>query len=167
MNNEIKLQSELKAKFDIFRHPNIGINIYPPDKRLKDFEIADIVFPLTPSSFVLLNLQVNNGVPIFTESTQFLFLSNFVFITSSMGLKFWNRSDGSQDATGTTCKLLFEKTGLKGFALVFDDITKTQQLVIELKDGNFFRSVSFKPSEKISDDFISLLNQMLGINKWL
>ena len=84
MTNETKLQFELKEKLGAVKQPNIGVIIYPPGKRLGDFEKADIFFPLTPSYFALFKLHINTGVPIFLEYTEFLFLSNYVFITSSI-----------------------------------------------------------------------------------
>lgn len=167
MINDIKFQQEIKEKLVAINQSSIGVQIYPPGKRLGDFERADIFYPLTPSNFALFKLHINNGVPIFSEYTEFLFLYKYVFITSSMGLKFYDKSDGSLDAKGSTCKLLFEKTGLKGFNFIFDEVAKTQQLIIYLNDGNSFRSVAFTPTEKIPDDFISVLNKSLEINKWL
>ena len=167
MKNETISQSDLKQKLGNFKHPNIGITMYPLGKRLGDLERADILYPLTPKNFVLFKLHINTGLPIFTEVTEILFLSKFIFITSSMGPQFYTKSDGSLDANSTTCKLLFEKKGLKGFDFVFDEISKSQQLVIYLNDGNSFRSVAFTPTEKIPDDFISVLNQALEVNKWL
>ncbi len=167
MPNEIKLQSELKEKLGAFKHPNIGLSIYPAGKRLGDFEKADIFYPLTPSHFALFKLNVNTDATIFIEQTEFLFLTKYVFISSSMGLNFWERSDGSLDATGSTCKLLFEKSGLKGFDLLFDEVTKTQQFVIHLKDGNSFRSIAFASDSKVSGEFIADLNEAIKINKWL
>ena len=160
-------QSNLKKKLNHFKHPSIGITMYPPGKRLGDLERADIFYPLSSSNFAIFKLNITNESSIFLEFTEFLFLSKFIFISSSMGLQFYSKSDGSLDANGTTCKLLFEKTGLKGFDFDIDEISKSQQLVIYLNDGNFFRSVAFTPTEKIPDDFISLLNQALEVNKWL
>lgn len=167
MSKETMSQSNLKKKLDHIKHPNIGITMYPPGKRLGDLERAAIFYPLSSSHFALFKLHINTGSLIFIEFTEFLFLSKFIFISSSMGLQFYSKSDGSLDANGTTCKLLFEKTGLKGFDFEIDEISKSQQLVIYLNDGNCFRSVAFTPTEKIPDDFISVLNQALEVNKWL
>lgn len=167
MTNETKLQTDLKEKLGAIKHPNISIEIYPPEKRLADFEKSNIIYPLIPSHFVLFKLHINNGVSIFTESSDYLFIYKHIFISSSMGLKYYDRSDGALDATGSSCKLLYEKTGLKDFELIFDGETETEHLVLTLKDKNLFRSVGFKPNEKVPDNFVTLLNQALEINKWL
>ena len=167
MTNETKLQTDFKEKLGAIKHPNISFEIYPPGKRLSDFERADIIYPLTSSHFVLFKMRINNGVSIYTESSDYLFLYQHIFISSSMGLKYWDRNDGALDATGSSCKLFYEKTGLQNFELIFDKETETQHLVLTLKDKNTFRSVGFKSNEKVPDNFVTLLNQALEINKWL
>ncbi len=167
MKNEIKLQLDQKRQLEAIKHQNIQLVVYPADKRLEDFERADVFYPLSPKTLVLFKLNISNGISIFTENSEFTFLSKYIFIKSSMGLEFWDRSDGSLDATASTCKLLYEKIGLKGFEFIIDENTKEHQLILNLKDGNAFRSVKFKPEEKIPDNFITILNESLEINKWL
>jgi hypothetical protein len=167
MTNEIKQQLHLREKLGSFKHPNMHIELYPPDTRLADLKRATIFEPLSPKSFVLCKVHIHNGVSIFTETTELLFLYHYLFITSSMGLNFWSRSDGSLDATASTCKLLYQKTGLKGFELKFNELTSEQQIVLQLNDGNSFHSVGINSAKKISMDCITLLNEALTINKWL
>ena len=166
MTTETKLLTDFKNSLSIFQHPNISFEIFPPDKRLKDFDKVDIIYPLTPSHFVLFKMQISNGDFVFTESSTYLFIYKHIFISSSMGLEFWDRSDGALDATGSSCKLLYEKSGLKSFELFFNNETERHHLVLNLNDGNSFRSVGFKSETKIPDNFIPILNQSLEINKW-
>lgn len=84
-----------------------------------------------------------------------------------MGVNHWFRSDGFLDGKGSSCKLFFEKEGLEGFELVTDIETDILYLVLKLNDKNKFRSVGFKPSQKVPDNFITLLNDALRINKWI
>jgi hypothetical protein len=44
MKTEIKLLTDFKNKLSSIQHPNISIEIFPPDKRLGDFERADIIY---------------------------------------------------------------------------------------------------------------------------
>jgi hypothetical protein len=167
MTTEIKLLTDFKNKLSSIQHPNISIEIFPPDKRLGDFERADIIYPLTLSHFVLFNLKINNGDSIFKETSNYLFIYKHIFISSSMGLKFWDRSDGALDATNSSCKLLYEKSGIESFELLFNNKTVKHHLVLNINDGNTFRSVGFKSKTEIPDTFITTLNQSLEINKWL
>lgn len=103
MINDIKFQQELKEKLVTINQSNIGVQIYPVGKRLGDFERAAIFYPLTPKNFALFKISISNAVIGFTEISEFLFLSKYIYITSSMGLKFYDKSDGSMDAKGSTC----------------------------------------------------------------
>lgn len=167
MTNDAISQLELIRQLESIKHPNIQTLVYPAGKRLESFEKGDDFYPLSQKTLVLFKLYILNGTTIFNETSEFVFLSNDIFITSSMGLEFWYRSDGALDATSSTCKLLYQKNGLKGFELILDEITKEYQLVLNLNDGNAFRSVRFQSEEKIPDNLINLLNQSLEINKWL
>ena len=167
MTIEIKRQLDLKEKLEAIKHPNIQLVIYPPDKRLVDLNKSIIFYPISEKNFVLMKLHIVTNNPSYQESSEFLFLSNFIFIESSMGLDFYQKSDGSLDAKPTSCKLLYQRTGIKKFSLFIDEVTNEHQLILDLNDGNAFRSVKFESEEKIPDNFISLLNESLKINKWL
>ncbi len=158
--------NELIDKLKQIDHPNVSIEMFPPNKRLSDIERADIISPLTPALFVLFRMVITNGVSIFTETTNYLFIYKHLFIKSSLGLEYSDRSDGSIDAKGSSCKLLLEKTGVKSFELFFDTSKATYYLDLNLNDGNKFRSVGFKSEKDIPESFIPTLNQALEINKW-
>lgn len=167
MANEMKIQAKLREQLGAIKHPNISFEIYPVGKRLGDFDRVPIIYPLSSSQFVLLELNISNGISIFSENTTYQFISNHLFISSSMGLVHWFRSDGALDATGSSCKLYYEKLGLKSFELITDNETNKQHLVLNLNDKNVFRSVGFKTLEKVPDNFTNLLNEALAIKKWL
>lgn len=167
MTNEKQHQLEIIKGLEEINHPNISIEIFPPDKRISDFERVPIIYPLTKSNFALFELNITNGVSIFSENTNYQFISKYLYISSSIGVNHYFRSDGSLDGKGTSCKLFYEKDGIKSFELVIDSVTDLQYLALNLNDKNIFRSVGFKPSIKIPDNFIKLLNDALKINKWI
>ena len=43
MTTETKLLTDFKNNLSTFQHPNISFEIFPPDKRLKDFEKAGFI----------------------------------------------------------------------------------------------------------------------------
>jgi hypothetical protein len=161
-HNMTELINHLKA----INHPNIEIKIFPPGVRLENLERAAIFYPLSPRHFVLFEMEIKNDDPIFKESTKYLFIYEHIFISSSLGLDFYTRSDGASDAHGSSCRLLYEKTGIKSFGLFYDNGEGTNHIDLNLNDGNIFRSVGFKSSNVIPDYFIPSLNQALMIKKW-
>jgi len=88
MTNEIKQQLQLREKLGSFKHPNMQIELYPPDTRLADLKRATIFEPLLPKSFVLCKVHIHNGVSIFTETTELLFFVPLPFYYLLHGVKF-------------------------------------------------------------------------------
>jgi hypothetical protein len=158
--------NELPKTLESINHPNISIKIFPPNMRLNDLKRATIIYPLTPVHLVLFNMSISNNKSIFKESSNYLFISEHLFVTSSMGLDYYDRSDGSLDAHPTSCTLLYEKIGINSFELTYDKEKKIHHLVLNMKDGNVFRSVGFKTDIEIPNFFIPTLNQALKVNKW-
>jgi hypothetical protein len=158
--------TELINKLKEINHPNISIKIFPAAFRLSDLERAVIFYPLSPRHFVLFEVEIKNDDSIFRETTNYIFIYEHIFITSSLGLEYYTRSDGAFDATGSSCTLLYEKTGIKSFSLFCNIEKGTNHLDLNLNDGNIFRSVGFSSSEQLPDYFIPSLNQALKIKKW-
>ena len=66
MTNEKQHQLEIIKGLEEINHPNISIEIFPPDKRISDFERVPIIYPLTKSNFALFELNITNGAILFT-----------------------------------------------------------------------------------------------------
>lgn len=161
-----KESTKLREQLDAIDHPNISIKKYAADFRLKDMERFDIFYPLTKSMFVLFELKIDNGIFIFKQSSDFLFMYNYIFISASLGLDIYSRSDGAADATGSHCKLLYEKSGVQSFESFYDEVYETHHILMKLADGNVYRSIGYKSDIAIPAELITALNTALHVNKW-
>ena len=161
-----KKRAELIKDLESIQHPNISITVYPPELKLKDLESFQFCYPLIPSQYALLELTVNDGMVGLSEETCFKFLSRHIHIRSTFISDWFYRSDDYMDAKGSHSYLIFEKTGIKEFALEFDELSNKYQITLHIGDGNIYRSVGFSPKAILPDHLIPALNKALEIVKW-